>query len=83
MIEVRGCADTVQIWADGTMQQEYPRHSAERLLLDPSCYTGEATERVLPTPPLGRMGSRLQELIAMPVEQRPLDLYASLLEVAR
>jgi transposase len=83
LIEVRGCAGTVQIWADGTMQREYPRHSEERLLLDPSCYTGEATERVLPPPPLGRMGSRLQELIAMPVEQRPLDLYASLLEVAR
>jgi hypothetical protein len=29
------------------------------------------------------MGSKLQELISMPVEHRPLDLYASLMEVAR
>lgn len=83
LVEVRGCADTVQVWADGCMQQEHPRHSKERLLIDPSCFAGEATDRVLPPLPLGRMGSRLQEIVAMPVEQRPLDLYASLLEVAR
>jgi transposase len=83
LVEVRGCAGTVQIWADGKLQQEYPRHSEERLLIDPSCYAGHETDRVLPPPPLGRMGSRLQEILDMPVEQRPLDLYASLLEVAR
>lgn len=83
LVEVRGCADTVQIWAEGGIQQEYPRHSEERLLIDPSCFAGDATDRVLPPLPLGRMGSRLQEIVAMPVEQRPLDLYASLLEVAR
>jgi len=83
LVEVRGCADSVQIWADGSLQREYPRHSQERLLIDPSCYTGEATDRVIPPPPLGRMGSKLQELISMPVEHRPLDLYASLMEVAR
>ena len=33
--------------------------------------------------PLGRMGRRLQEIAALPVEQRPLDLYAALAEVAR
>ena len=82
-VEVRGCADRVQIWADGALQCHYPRHSRERVLIDPSCFTGEATDRVIPPPPLGRMGSKLQELISMPVEHRPLDLYESLLEVAR
>ena len=82
-VEVRGCADTVQIWADGTLQRHYPRHSRERLLIDPSCYAGEATDRVIPPAPLGRMGNKLQELISMPVEHRPLDLYESLMEVAR
>jgi hypothetical protein len=38
---------------------------------------------VLPPVPLGKMGRRLQELWAMPVERRPLDLYAALAEVAR
>jgi hypothetical protein len=33
--------------------------------------------------PLGKMGQRLQEIIQQPVEQRPLDLYAALAEVAR
>jgi transposase len=82
-VEVRGCARTVQIVFGGRVVQEYPRHTAARLLLDPRCYEGQATERVLPPPPLGRMGRRLQELWAMPVDQRPLDLYAHLAEVAR
>jgi len=47
------------------------------------CYEGEATEAVMPPPPLGRMGRRLQEIYDTPVEQRPLDLYAALAEVAR
>jgi hypothetical protein len=29
------------------------------------------------------MGRRLQEIVLQPVEQRPLDLYAALAEVAR
>ena len=82
-VEVRGCADTVQILADGAVVREYPRHTPERMLLDPTCFEGEATDRVLAPPPLGRMGRRLQELWEMPVEQRPLDLYAALAEVAR
>jgi hypothetical protein len=33
--------------------------------------------------PLGRLGLRLQELATLPVERRPIDLYAALAEVAR
>jgi hypothetical protein len=29
------------------------------------------------------MGRKLQEILELPVEQRPLDLYAALAEVAR
>ncbi len=83
LVEIRGCSRTVQIWADGRLQREYPRRSNERILLDQSCFEGEATDRVLPPLPLGRMGRKLQEIIAMPVEQRPLDLYDALMEVAR
>jgi hypothetical protein len=82
-VEVRGCAEVVQILADGAVVREYPRHTPERVLVDPSCYEGEPTDRVLPPPPLGRMGRKLEEILAMPVEQRPLDLYAALAEVAR
>lgn len=82
-VEVRGCAGKVQIWAEGRVIREYERHTAERILLDPTCYEGEATQRVLPPAPLGKMGRRLEEIYQMPVEQRPLDLYTALSEVAR
>ncbi len=82
-VEVRGCAGTVQLLAEGRVVQQYARGTAERILIDPACYEGPATERVLPPPPLGRMGRRLQELAALPVEARPLDLYAAVAEVAR
>ena len=55
----------------------------ERLLIDPSHYDGPGDDRVAPPVPLGRMGRKLQEILEMPVEQRPLDLYAALAEVAR
>jgi hypothetical protein len=42
-----------------------------------------ATPTVLPPTPLGRLGRRLQELACLPVERRPIDLYAALAEVAR
>jgi transposase len=82
-VEVRGCAGTVQILAEGRVVREYPRHTPELVLMDPSCYEGQATDRVRPPTPLGRMGRKLQELMALPVQQRPLDLYAALAEVAR
>lgn len=83
LVEVRGCADTVQIWKEGMLLKEHARGTDERVIFDPSCYEGEATDRVLPPLPLGRMGRKLEELMLMPVEQRPLDLYAALTEVAR
>ncbi len=45
-VEVRGCAGKVQILAAGSIIREYPRHTPERVLVDPSCYEGESTERV-------------------------------------
>ena len=62
---------------------EHPRHGRERIVIDPCHYEGEATNTVLPPVPLGRMGRRLQELMALTPQQRPLDLYAALAEVAR
>jgi len=82
-VEVRGCCSTVQILAGGRVVKEYPRGTDRRVLVDAGCYEGEATEAVMPPPPLGRMGRRLQEIYDTPVEQRPLDLYAALAEVAR
>ena len=80
-IEVRGCARTVQLVAEGRIVKTYARGTAERLRIDPACYEGKATDCVLAPPPLGRMGRRLQEIASLPVEARPLDLYAALAEV--
>jgi transposase len=82
-VEVRGCAGRVQILGEGRVVKEYPRGTSERILLAPDCYEGDSTERVIPPPPLGRMGKRLQEILETPVERRPIDLYAALTEVAR
>jgi transposase len=82
-VEVRGCAEVVQVLHQGRVVAEHPRHSRARLLLDPSHYQGAGDERVAPPVPLGKMGQRLQEIVSQPVEQRPLDLYAALAEVAR
>ncbi len=82
-VEVRGCARVVQVWSEGQVVAEHPRHSRERIWIDPRHYEGPSTERVLAPAPLGRMGRRLQEIWAMAPEQRPVDLYAALAEVAR
>src|SRR5262245_178741 len=82
-VEVRGCAEVVQVWHQGQVVARHPRHSRQRLLLDPSHYDGPGDERVLSPVPLGRMGQKLQEIVEMPVEKRPVDLYAALAEVSR
>jgi transposase len=82
-VEVRGCAEVVQVLHDGQVVAEHPRHSRQRLLLDPAHYEGVGNERVSPPLPLGKLGQRLQEIVLLPVEHRPLDLYAALAEVAR
>jgi hypothetical protein len=62
---------------------EHERHTAHRLVIDPAHYDGPSTPEVTAPPPLGRMGRRLQEIASLPVDHRPLDLYAALAEVAR
>jgi transposase len=82
-LEVRGCAAVVQMWTDGKVVAEHPRKTRSRLLIEPAHYEGPGDERVEAPVPLGKMGRRLAEIAAMRPEQRPLDLYAALAEVAR
>jgi hypothetical protein len=86
-VEARGCSGMVQFLdrETGHVIKEYPRGTPARILLDPDREEHPDTDggRVLPPPPLGRMGRRLAEILAMPVAQRPVDLYAALAEVAR
>jgi transposase len=84
-VEVRGCSGCVQILDPQTARvlRSYPRHTQERILIDETCYEGPGTAEVIPPKPLGRMARKLQEIASLPVEQRPMDLYAALAEVAR
>lgn len=82
-VEVLGCATSVLIVAGGVTLARHPRGTRERVLLDQRHFQGEATNHVLPPQPLGRMGRRLQEIIDLAPEARPLDLYAALMEVSR
>jgi transposase len=82
-VEVRGCAETVQIVHEGEVVAEHRRHTEALLVLDPRHYEGAGDERVAAPTPLGRMGQRLQEILQLPVQQRPIDLYAALAGVAR
>ena len=82
-VEVRGADSRVQVLADHRVIAVHPRHTPERIVIDPAHYDGESTSTVVAPPPLGRMGRKLAELAAMPPQQRPLDLYAALAEVAR
>jgi transposase len=83
VVEVRGCTSSVEAWAEGSMVATHPRATRSRILIDPAHYEGESTELVKAPVPLGRMGRRLQEILAMRPEQRPIDQYAAYAEVAR
>jgi hypothetical protein len=83
MVEMRGCTATVQVWAQGAIVASHPRRTRWRLVIDPSHYEGASTERVEAPVPLGRMGRRMQEILALAPERRPIDQYAAYAEVAR
>ncbi len=83
LVEVRGCAGVVQVWHAGAVVAEHPRHTQQRLLINAAHYDGPGDDRVMAPLPLGQLGQRLREILEMPVEQRPLDLYAALAEVKR
>ncbi len=82
-VEVRGVAGAVQVLKGCEVVACHPRGTERRLVIDQRHYDGPSTERVVAPPPLGRMGARLQDLAAMPVAQRSIDLYVALAEVAR
>jgi transposase len=46
VVELRGCAATVQVWAGGGIVAEHARATRARIVLDPSHYEGESTARV-------------------------------------
>lgn len=82
-VEVRGADSRVQVLADHRVVAVHPRHTPERIVIDPAHYHGDSTPTVRAPQPLGRMGRKLEAIAALAPEHRPLDLYAALAEVAR
>ena len=84
-VEVRGCSEIVQIVdrTTGTIVQQHPRHTRRTLVIDQACYEGSSTAQVAAPRPLGKMSRRLLELASSPVQQRSIDIYAQLAEVAQ
>lgn len=82
-VDVRGCHRKVQIFFANELIVEHPRGTDRRLVIDPSCYEGALTPWASAPPPPGKMAAAMQSILDLPVEKRPLDLYAALAEVAR
>lgn len=82
-VEVRGVAGRVQVLKDCAVIAEHPRGGAALIVIDDAHYAGESTDRVIAPQPLGRMGLRLRKIAMTGVQQRSVDLYARLAEVAR
>ena len=79
VVQVRGAPGLVQIYADGQELIHYPRHTQTRLLIDQSCYEGEATERVAAPTPLGHLGQQIVARRSWDAAQRPVSAYETLL----
>lgn len=86
-VEVVGTAQHVVIRGDGTELARHPRHTAQRLLLDPTHYEGPSTDRVVAPVPLGRRGQAQvltdPRLPAPTAVARALETYAALVDGAR
>ena len=84
-VEARRCADKIQILDLETCAviQEHSSDPSIPFEFDNNCYEGETTDDVIRPMPLGKIARRLLEIGEIPVEKRPVDLYAALAEVAR
>jgi len=82
-VEVRGCSGVVQLLFEGRLIAEHPRHTRERLVIDPSHYEDAGDDRVCPPPPLGRLTRRILEIAEAEVEVRAADYYAQLMEAVQ
>ena len=84
-VEVRGCSGFIQIMErqTGEFLLQYPRNTAEKTLVCPTCYEGESTERVAAPKPLGQIARALEEIAAMPVQQRSIEIYERIAGLAK
>jgi transposase len=84
-VEVRGCADSVEIYRRCQLLARFPRRTQCRLLVDQAHYEGPSDTRVVTPPPLGRIARaiiepRSWERSAAAASTRSIGTYARLVE---
>lgn len=83
-VEVRGCAQVVQIVdpTTGEIVQEFTRNSRGLIQINQACYEPTEAEQLddsIPKPlPLGAMAKRIEELTSTGAPCRSIDFYESL-----
>lgn len=82
-VEVRGLANRVLFMKNCETIANHPRGTEALIVIDEAHFEGHGGGLILPPLPLGRMGRRLQEIARLPVQQRSIEIYAQLAEVAR
>ena len=86
-VQVRGVPGRVQIIAEGSVVQEYPRGTKALLLIDQACYepaiSGVTEQPIQPPTPLGRIGKAIVAERSWEAAKRPLADYEALLRRAR
>ncbi len=60
-VEVRGCADSVEIYRRCELLARFPRRTRCRLLVDQAHYDGPSDRRVIAPAPLGRLARAIVE----------------------
>ena len=82
-VEVRGAKDQVQILSQDEILRIHPRHGNGRIVIDPSCYEGNATEEAVHRPLWARWDESCKSSMRCRSNHGRFDLYAALAEVAR
>ena len=84
-VEVRGVPGEVHVHdpETGMLLVRYPRGTRERILLNHDCHDGHTSDTIEAPKPFGKMARKLLEINSTPVQERPVDLYEALLEVAQ
>ncbi len=78
IVEVRGCAEAVEIYSGRDLVATYPRRTDCRILLDQRLYDGEGDERVARPVPLGKVGREIALERSWEAPVRSLDTYIDL-----
>lgn len=85
-VEVRGCADAVEIYRRSELLVRFPRRTQCRLLIDQAHYDGASNERVIAPAPLGRIARAIVEPRSWepsgiaPAPTRAINTYVRLVE---